>query len=278
MNKPVFSWTDTRLSLYSMGRSDRMVTRELFDSIMLHLRERLFRLRPDPKVDKVIRNDHLIGYRRDLRVYAEYGKGVSGVEFYQEIVKENRHGGRYDFDKFNKMPKRIQWFFRIEKELLTKLLLSLGLENNTHPTLKTHTARQIVEHHIRTCGHMPPGADPFGDWYPYHGYGNELDRDNRTIQPGQVKYFYDYNGNLKRGTVYKNLNNMWWVVVSEREYNNVASFNLFDYSGEPRRSIERGIKRKHQLMEDAADRYDYSKAEIFRKLLGLEIKAQKEAA
>ena len=58
--------------------------------------------------------------------------------------------------------------------------------------------------------------------------GNARDRDNKRIENGQVKYFRDRHGRLARGQVYHNINNMWWVVLNETAYNNVACFDLFD--------------------------------------------------
>lgn len=63
---------------------------------------------------------------------------------------------------------------------------------------------------------------------------NSTDRNKKQINCGELKYFYDYNDRLKCGIVYHQLNNRWFVLCSEKLHY-AASYELFDFNGEPRR-------------------------------------------
>ena len=54
------------------------------------------------------------------------------------------------------------------------------------------------------------------------------DRDKNVLFNGQIKSFADYHSKIRRGRIYHNINNMWWVITSEYERFNIASFDLFD--------------------------------------------------
>lgn len=65
----------------------------------------------------------------------------------------------------------------------------------------------------------------------YFGKYNSVDKNKKTLVCGEIKYFYDYQRRLRCGTVYHNINNMWWVLSGGSRYN-VACFDLFDYDPE----------------------------------------------
>jgi hypothetical protein len=56
---------------------------------------------------------------------------------------------------------------------------------------------------------------------------NSFDKDKNIIKCGQVKYFRDYDGRLRRGTAYHNINNMWWVILDKFTLRNIGSSQLF---------------------------------------------------
>ena len=55
---------------------------------------------------------------------------------------------------------------------------------------------------------------------------NAKDKDGKRLRNGQIKYFRDRRGRLQRGTIYHNINNMWWVVLNKFEFTNVAAFEF----------------------------------------------------
>jgi hypothetical protein len=171
----------------------------------------------------ILADTHWEGSKGDLLFKAHIYPAGFELEFYQEIVTKNRNGGFYDFDKFEKMPYLIRCEFIITRKYVTHLLETEGYINKTEPTFKY--AIDKVMNRIKSCWHYKEGKE-LPD-YKLPSY-NSRDRDDKQIYNGQVKYFRDYKGRLKRGTVYHNINNMWWVVLNKYDYTNVASFQLFD--------------------------------------------------
>lgn len=66
-----------------------------------------FNVQRDPDVDKIIRKDYYIGKFHDLEFEAKKYPNGFEIGFFQNVVYENPNGGRYDFDKFSKMPRMI---------------------------------------------------------------------------------------------------------------------------------------------------------------------------
>ena len=75
---------------------------------------------------------------------------------------------------------------------------------------------------------------------------NGRDRDGKTLRNGEIKYFRYYDGYLRRGRIYHNINNMWWVIANKTEVRNVACFELFDLTPEDKR----GRKARAKIPEE----------------------------
>ena len=102
------------------------------------LRAEGFTIENDSEVAKCIRADYYIGCRDELEFYANRGPNGFEITFFQNVVFENRNGGRYDFDKFQKMPYMIRLRFIKYRNKIIAFLKSLeDLEDNTsqHPKL-----------------------------------------------------------------------------------------------------------------------------------------------
>ena len=117
MSERTFFVTDTSLIIScSTNERDRRMNwnrpdYETFNRLLAALTDGGFTIGPDPDIEK---NYSLLGkYHRegrrptlagDLWLTAEvYPTGMK-VEFFQEVVTENRNGGRFDFDRRKKMP------------------------------------------------------------------------------------------------------------------------------------------------------------------------------
>lgn len=99
-------------------------------------------------------------------------------------------------------------------------------------------------------------VDMMKDNYNYHHNSN--DKNKKKIICGEVKYFYDYDGRLKCGIVWHNINNMWWV-ISGKDLKNKASFDLFDFEpGLPRRKVD--ISKINRIIEQFAKSKNFLKA------------------
>jgi hypothetical protein len=187
----------------------------------------------DKDVHKIIRKDFWYGRKGDLEVYAHrYPRGFE-FEFCQNIVFTNPNGGRYDFDKFDKMPYMIKLLFLNETRHMKAFLETIvpGIVDDTRIEYKL-VADKIKAHYIESWHHSQKSMDEF-ELSDLDGQTNEYsynhtDRDKKIIYNGQIKYFRHWNGHLMRGKVYHNINNMWWVILNAYEYTNIANFCLFD--------------------------------------------------
>jgi hypothetical protein len=184
---------------------------------------------PDKKIDKCIRKNHYYGKKANLEFKAErYPRGFK-IQFYQNVNHENSNGGYYDFDKLEKMPYMIKLLFINEINYIEGFINLLGITQTYGRKEYKYAVDNIKAYYVEEWHHKFDNMD-FCLEEVVHSQPsyNCTDRDKKRIENGQVKYFRDYKKRLKRGKVYHNINNMWWVVLNDTDYTNVAAFNLFD--------------------------------------------------
>lgn len=240
------------------------------------MKNRGFNIEHDASIHKCIRKDHWIGNKGELRFTAErYPRGFK-FYFYQEIVTENRHGGRYDFDKFKKAPYLIKLSWINETNKMAEFLQYMGVMDCSEEQYKL-AADQIKADFVDSWHH--PQKDMNFDLKDLDGttceYSyNNTDANGKTIYNGQVKYFRDWHGRLARGTVYHNINNMWWVILHKFDYTNIADFQLFDPTEE-----DFGVRRKvrdrkpKEYLEKVESVSNLSNKELLRELKKRGLKA-----
>lgn len=214
------------------------------------------------KQEAGIRRDYYIGRRGDLELYAHRYPAGFEIMFFQNVVIENKNGGRYDFDKFQKMPYIIRLRFMKYRDKIIALLKSvedLKDESKADPRLAEEwiKARYVEEWHHEQKDMNFLLSDLYGQTQePYNG----RDRDKKTLHNGDVKYFRHWNGRLYRGRVYHNINNMWWVILDRFTVQNMASFELFDLTPEDNRRrqakprIPEAYQKRRKAIEDTKTR------------------------
>lgn len=218
----------------------------------------------DPYILKkypILKNSHFAGHKGDLKFILEtYPMGLK-IEFYQELNYENKSGGRYDFNKFSKMPYLIKKQFLLIKNKLIACFEKRKISNN----LKKVPANAYEAIHL----HRKELEDFQGNGFyskPISFY-NAKDADGNQLVEGEERYFYDYNGKLGRGKVYYNINNMWWVLCNNHCYKNVASFDLFQWKeGMP---LKKKDKKKilESLLQKTIKEQNFEKSIILRDIL-----------
>ena len=175
----------------------------------------------------IIAKDYFEGKKGDLFFKSHRYPAGFELEFYQEINIINQNGGRYDFNKLKLMPYLIRCRFFVELGHIKRFLINEGYLDNSEPVFKK--ASDEVQHRIKSSWHYEEGkADKQPDY-------NAKDKDGKRIRDGEVKYFRDRKGRLQRGTVFHNINNMWWVIINKFEFTNIACFYLFDLDTEENR-------------------------------------------
>ncbi|APC41554.1 hypothetical protein [Clostridium estertheticum] len=237
---------------------------KIHNKVLNFMKKRGFKVSKDPRIEKdykCLSKDHRAGQKGELRFKTHRYPAGFAIEFYQEINVKNNNGGFYDFDKFKMMPYLIKLLFINESNKIAEFLEKLGVENKEKHEYKL--AEDKIKHDWVSSCHYPQKDMNFKlsdlDGTTCDASYNNTDRDKKIIYNGQIKYFRHWDGRLMRGKVYRNLNNMWWVITNDTEIRNEADFNLFDPTEEDFkiRRIKRGINPKK--LEDSESVRQYFK-------------------
>ena len=207
----------------------------ILDKLLDFMKERGFDIGRDPEIEEYyssLSKDYWYGIKKDLEFKAKrYPRGFS-IEFFQNINFENRNGGEYDFDKFDKAPYLIRLMWIKETEKMAECIQGIIPDAIDETDNEYKNSEDKVKNHLVESWHKPQKDMNFKlsdlDGATCEGNYNNTDRDGKTIYNGEIKYFRDYRGRLIRGKVYHNINNMWWVILNDTDYTNVADFKLFD--------------------------------------------------
>lgn len=214
--------------------------RDLLDHIFDLLKQRGFTIQTDQIILEeypILADSHWEGAKGNLLFKSRIYPAGFSIEFYQEVNTKNPNGGYYDFDKIEMMPYLIRCEFLIVRKYISQIIEQEGFVNTAEPAFKY--AIDKVMHKIKSCWHYKEGKEL--PEYEIPSY-NSRDKNDKQLRNGEVKYFYGYKKRLMRGTIYHNINNMWWVVINKHEYRNVAAFELFDLDLE--KPVVRRIKNK----------------------------------
>lgn len=243
--------------------------RDLFLSLMKYLKKIGFVVSNDKNIKyKSLNNYFKHGQWKELEFDANYYPAGLDIKFYQNAYPGERGPGqgKYEFDKKEKMPfllkKRLEFtisklvaFLKSDTFSLKEKEFSLvdghGRANLDDPSLTIYDKIK----RIKSINYSADNGSGF----------NFIDKNNKKIINGDIKFFYDYDGYLRKGEAYLNLNNMWWILTKDN-YFNKASYELFDYNGEP-------IKRKKHKeiiqtkLNEAIKSQDFEKCIILRDIL-----------
>lgn len=214
-------------------------------------------------------SDHRWGGNQYLRFEGnKYPAGFKFEFWYQDSRTGNRNGGAYDITQGEYATNLERIVFRRAANKFRALLLSLGYEERgDEDRLKGRAwvMWKLTEDPGRHWGKWEDYRDE-----PYFRNYNGLDRDQKTIENGQIKYFRNWKGQIMRGQVYHNINNMWWVVLNEFEYTNIANFELFDPT--PEDLAVRRLARDRANEEQKVRRKIGTKRYYELKALGIDMK------
>ncbi|MGL6199882.1 MAG: hypothetical protein ACRC3H_13220 [Lachnospiraceae bacterium] len=183
----------------------------------------------------ILNKDHKWGRYNGLEFKTHRYPSGFEIEFYQNLNYINPHGGYYDLKKYEKMPYLMKKQFDLTVKKVSQFFEVKGIANKTKPVCRS-AVDKIMNDYIESWHH--PQKEKFDlrsiDGESPESY-NRKDRDGKDLKNGQTKYFRWFDGYLRRGTVYHNINNMWWVILNKAEYTNIANFNLFDLTENDKR-------------------------------------------
>lgn len=216
-----------------------------------------------------LRATHREGRRHHLQWVGETYPTGCKIEFFQELVTVNPHGGRHDYDRLAKMPYPVRKGFERARRALTERLLGLGFVETTKISsaspdpLAYFNDRWDSEHEKRRGTHRFerdetgwPSAKELRCW-------DQRDGDGVPLTHGAIRYGRDPKGYLRRGRVYGGINGMWMFVYgpgrADCGHNNARAFFAWK-PGLPRKVHPAPAARLKRLLDQAVKATDFERA------------------
>jgi hypothetical protein len=108
MNDKTYRIYDSTVNIRSevpRSQTDFMVhDKDLVNSMKRTMKKAGYSFRQDVTVAKCIRRGYFAGSKDDVHFHAEAACSGLMIEFYEDVIRDNKCGGRYHFDKMAKMP------------------------------------------------------------------------------------------------------------------------------------------------------------------------------
>lgn|GEM_PF-1835265 len=232
---------------------------ETFNRLMLLLQGIGFEVGRDPEVERhysILGPTHRYGKWRDLEFKAHTYPTGCKVEFFQNVVFENRNGGAYDFSRRAKMPyligKRFEYAVRAIRKHLTERGFSEQTEiSSANPDPLAYFNDRWDDQYYRKRGEHRFKRDETG-WPALSelNHYQTFDADKLPIRHGDVLLTRDSKGYLRRGRVWGGINGMWTFVYGpgQRDFTHVSFSKLF------RSTSPKAVGRK--VHQRASSRFD----------------------
>lgn len=226
--KGTISIHDTCISVWEETVNEPEMHDVVYSGVIKLLRKRGFSIHTDAHIKKhyrLIAKNHHTGKKHLLEVHVSLCGRHLEIQFYQNVNFENRNGGRYDFDKYQKMPYLVQKRFVLEASALLQHLY----ENHGYSfwgNLEGFSCSHVFEALRGTCPCSQPLKrfnEMWGDgrfrrdetgWpeVSEYDYGGNKDREGVQLRNGMYRWIRDRKGYLKRGQIFTNMNQMWQII------------------------------------------------------------------
>lgn len=254
-------------------------TRKLFHRLMGTLRRAGFTIGLDPEIEerfKSLSKEHRYGRHGDLELQAHYSPAGMEIRFFQNLVRENRHGGQHDFDRRQKMPYPVLLRWRHAINQLKSVLTRVGFQesvlvNSPIPDpLAYFNGKWDSEFDRLNSGHRFSRGD---DGWPIEkelGYWPPIDANGIQITQGCVRFFRTVNGHQMRGRCYGGINGRWTVVYGpgRGDFTHLSSHELHSMAGERKLvSATRREKRMRDELRRAVGAENFERAIVLRNLI-----------
>lgn len=263
MSTPRFTEHDTTMSLWLKDPENPEI-KDTRDKLIAHLRGRGFSIENDLEVDECIREGYHCGSKGALEVRVEARGRCLQVEFFQNVVYENRNGGRYDFDRRKKMPFLIGKQYELERTKIAALVARLGFPLLAPAKLHgmaeiTHRRSQLSQSHSGIYDRSPEAY-------------NQATAAGDLVADGDTVHFRHWDQRWHTGTAYRNINNMWWVLLPCGTITNLSRSEIHRTAPEgglKGRTFSDGARKKKQMeaLQKASRRNDLKRITILRALL-----------
>lgn len=258
--------------------------RQVFARIIQTLRRIGWTVAPWVDAEKYKSKSFVLSHRTCSKGDLQGELSVSGraikFQMWQDVTPpKNPNGGRYDFDKENRMP----YVLRLEMErtrrrirdYLCAVFAGYTFDSKHYATYKRplqFTAMELIEQSYAESWHFK------GDMAAYlkqNGYTelpsyNCTSRDGQRIQHGQRVWFEDYDGRVGEGIAYHNINSMWWVVTGRYDRRNIGTSDIWVKCPENPR-VKRNERQRRKRLEGelakAVKAMDFDRAKVLKRVL-----------
>lgn len=278
---PTFHERDASLSVWLLDPKDERLPR-VRNAIVRKLRALGWRMGLDEKVKRhypSIARDHHEGCRGDLHVAVELSGRHLSVKFWQELVTVNRNGGRYDFHQRAKMPYLIGLQYEVTARkvaAVVEAMLPVKLKRDVRLR-----GQAYIDDRRRELAEFQGPKFYERTWEPY----NTRSAEGVNMRDGQRVWFLGNGcgyGRWVAGTAWRNINNMWWVLLPCGTVFNVGSSQLHTTQPEDlrgRRHPEKVVRdRMERLKQQAVGADQFERAAVLRDLLARVPAPLREAA
>ncbi len=206
------------------------------------------------------------------------------IEFamWQELHNvSNRNGGRYDFDKEQRMPYLLRLQMEVTRRRLRDYLINVfdGYVFSPQPVsspnpdpLAYFNGRWDGEYEKKRGTHrFERGADGWPSEREINSWDRK-DADGRLLSQGDVRWIRDRQGHLRQGLVYGGINGMWMLVYGPgpRDHTHESAGEFFTYvPGMPRKQV-RDYHRRKRLQAEldlAVSAMNFERAAVLRDVL-----------
>jgi len=253
---------------------------ELYNKVLSWLAGAGFTVTKDPRIEKdfpTLSGTHDAGFHGELKFHSEFYNTGCKFEFYQDVVHRNPNGGRYDFDKLEKMPYQIRLRWLWTRQRIKRHLLEVGLTERDYKPKSPVPNPLTYFNTTWDMGEMARGGLRFDrgpDGWPSDKElqsWSRTDQDGNTVSHGDTRYFRDRKGYLRRARVYGGINGMWMCIYGpgQTDYTHKHVRELFTCSpAQVPRKVHPDRKNKlERQLRDAVDSQNFERAIIVRDLL-----------
>ncbi|WP_256775461.1 MULTISPECIES: UvrB/UvrC motif-containing protein [unclassified Stenotrophomonas] len=235
-------------------------------------------------------NRYSLSFARNYRscrkgdLHGELRLGGRHIEFamWQELHNvSNRNGGRYDFDKEQRMPYLLRLQMQITRCRLRDYLVNVfdgyvftpeRVSSPNPDPLAYFNASWDGEYEKRRGTHrFERGPDGWPSERAISSWDRK-DADGRPLSHGEVRWMRDRQGRLRRGRVYGGINGMWMLVYGPgpRDHTHESARNFFTYAPDmPRKQVPEHHRKKRLQAElaRAVSAMNFERAAVLREVL-----------
>lgn len=222
---------------------------------------------------------HTSGLQAELGVN---GRSVE-LEMWQDVTpSENKNGGKYDFDKLERMP----YVLRLEVERTRRHVIKALCEAHSGYSVRPpkisspnpdplawfndswdgEYERKRGEHRFKRGADGWPNDEELKPWA-------RKDRDGVELRHGDVRYLRNYKGYLMCGRIYGGINGRWTLVYGpgKRDYTCAQANEFFTCSaGSVPSKVYPARERRKRLereMQKAIAAMDFDRAKVLKGIL-----------